>query len=357
LAVDEEAAEVVREMFRLAVAGHSTIQIKKILTERKIPTPSAHKVRNGDTRFIRQLESNGESNWCNPTIHAILRDRVYVGDMENRKTETLNYKTKERVNVPKDQRIVVENTHEPIVSREDWNRVQELISMRNRPKKHDFDNVFKKIIFCSECGHHLTFAFKYNRAGQKTKAYLRCMYRFKDNEFCQHYHYIYYTDLYNQVLSRIRKVAKSVENGSLLTAVNKRAVEHRKTDRLKKEKKKIVARLSSLEKITKQLYEDNVYGKLDTECYRKFLNDYQNEYNQLSQRLKVIEAELNKKDEYTENLQKLSEVIKDYMSIKELTSNMLNQLVERIEVGHVEEVKGQKRQEINIIYRFIGTAL
>ena len=68
LALDEEPAEVVKEMFRLALAGHSTVQITKILTERKILTPSAYKVRNGVTRFIRQLESNGEYSWCNATV-------------------------------------------------------------------------------------------------------------------------------------------------------------------------------------------------------------------------------------------------------------------------------------------------
>lgn len=152
-------------------------------------------------------------------------------------------------------------------------------------------------------------------------------------------------------------MAKSVENGTLLATVNKRMTKQVKTNKLVMVKAKIGTRLSSLAKITKQLYEDHVCGILDTESYKSFSGDYQNEKNQLSQRLQAIEAELNQKDEYTENLQKLSEAIQSCMNIKELTANMLNQLVERIEVGHVVEVDGQKQQEISIIWRFISATL
>lgn len=357
LAIDDEPARVVREMFRLALAGNSTVQITKILTERKIPTPSAYKVCNGDTRFTRQLETNGEFTWCNGTVQTILRDRVYAGDMENHKYEVVNYKTKEYRAVPKEQHIIVENTHEPLVIRDDYNRVQELIKQRHKPKKHNFGNVFKSLVFCKSCGYRLTFTFKYNRKGETTFPYLVCRGRYKDSEACPKYNQVYYDALYDEVLKRIRAVAKGLDDGSLLQSVNKRLKKQIKTDKLEAEKVKINARFSSLGKITKQLYEDYACGKLDIDSYQAFLSDYQNEQKQLSQRLNAIETELNQKDEYTENLQKLSTVIKEYLNIEKLTANMLNQLVERIEVGYPEAIDGEIQQEINIIYRFIKTTL
>ena len=357
LVPDEEPAEVVKEMFKLALAGNSTVAITKILAERRIQTPSAYKVRNGDTRFQRQLESNGEYTWCNGTVQTILRDCVYMGDMENHKYEVVNYKTKEYRAVPKDQHIIVENTHEPIVIRDNWNRVQDLIRQRHKPKRHDFENVFKSLVFCKECGYRLTFTYKYNRKGETTFPYLVYRGRYKNPEACPQYNQVYYDLLYEEVLKRIRNVAKRVENGTLLAEVNKRLTKQKKTDKLETEKAKIGARLSSLAKITKQLYEDHACEKLDINSYHTFVNDYQNEQKQLSQRLQIIESELNQKDEYAENLQKLSDTIKGYMTIKELTANMLNQLVERIEVGHAIEMDGEKQQEINIIYRFIGSEL
>jgi hypothetical protein len=87
------------------------------------------------------------------------------------------------------------------------------------------------------------------------------------------------------------------------------------------------------------------------------LKDYTQEQKLLSQQIFVMQSELNKKDEYTVDLQKLGEVLQAYINIDGLTSNMLNQLIERIEIGHLVTVSGTKQQEINIIYRFIGTTL
>ncbi|MGI6745882.1 MAG: DUF4368 domain-containing protein [Acutalibacteraceae bacterium] len=87
------------------------------------------------------------------------------------------------------------------------------------------------------------------------------------------------------------------------------------------------------------------------------LSDYTQEQKQLTQRLNAIQSELNKKDEFTENLQKLKDIIHMYLNIDKLTANMLNQLIERIEIGHPIKVNGSTQQEINIIYRFIGTTL
>ena len=157
LVVDEEAAEVVKEIYRLAMAGKTLVQISELLTKREIITPSAYKTHNGDTRFSRL---NKSTEWCYQTVRQILRDQVYVGDMVNHKYEVANYKTKERVPVPKEEHIVVKDTHEALVSRDDYERVQQIISQRHKPKKHHYDNVFQNLTFCSECGHRMTVMMK-----------------------------------------------------------------------------------------------------------------------------------------------------------------------------------------------------
>jgi len=358
LIIDDEPSVTVKEMFRLALAGNSTVQITKILTERKILIPSFYKAKNGDTRFDRY--SNGKSEddiykWCNATVQQILKNRIYTGDMENHKFEVANYKTKERVKVPKEQHIIVKNTHEAIVSHEDFDKVQDLVKMRHRPKKHEIDNVFKSLVFCSDCGNRMTFEIKSRK--YLKREILICRYHFRNPEKCKHYNYIYYEDLYDTVLDRIQKVAKGIESGELMRSVRKQAVKQNKSDKLEAEKTKIQSRLTKLNKITKKLYEDFACELLDTDSYHKMLNDYQQEQKQLIQRSSVIQNELDKKDEYTENLQKLKDMIHMYLNIDKLTANMLNQLIEKIEIGHTVKVNGSTQQEINIIYRFVGTAL
>jgi site-specific DNA recombinase len=358
LIVDDEPAAIVKEMFRLALAGNSLKQIAKTLTERTIMIPSAYKAKNGDTRFERYNKTKkpgGIYKWCYETIQAILRDRAYVGDMVNHKFEVVNYKTKDRVPVPKDQQIVVENTHAAIVSREDYNRVQDLIRMRHRPRRHHFDNVFKNLSFCSECGARMNLMMKQLKTG--TYGVIRCVNRYKNPQDCQHYHYIYYDDLYDEVLKQIRSHAKGVESGEMLTKIQKQATKQIKAENLETERTKINNRLGTLSKIIKKLYEDFACDLLDTDNYHKILSDFTKEQKQLTQRIKVIQCELNKMDEFTENLQKLKDIICTYLNIDKLTADMLNQLIEKVEIGHPVKVNGSTQQEINIIYRFIGTTL
>jgi site-specific DNA recombinase len=358
LIIDEKPAAVVKKMFRLALVGNSTVQITKILTESKVLIPSFYKAENGDTRFDRYnagKNENGMYRWCNVTVQQILRNRVYAGDMENHKFEVANYKTKERLPVPKDQHIVVYNTHEAIVNREDFDKVQDLIKMRHRPKKHDFDNVFKSIVFCSECGGRFTLAMKPLKSG--TVPLLQCRRHFLDSERCQHYHYIYYEDLYDVVLRQIRGVAQGIESGEILQRIQSKSPKQKKRDKLGTEQAKIRSRITVLNKITKKLYEDYACDFLDADSYHRMLNDYQQEQKQLTVRSGVIQGELNQKDEFTENMQKLSEAIRKFLSVEKLTANMLNQLIERIEIGYPIKVDGNTQQEINIIYRFVGTTL
>jgi DNA invertase Pin-like site-specific DNA recombinase len=355
LIVDDEPAEVVKEMFGLALAGNSTMRITKILTERKVMTPSAYKLKNGDTKFTRQVERNGAYKWCNVSVQKILRDMVYMGDMENHKYEYPNYKTEQRVRVPKEQHIIVENTHEAIISREDYNRVQSLVKMRHKPKKHDFDNVFKSIVFCSECGGRFTIDVKQRPYGHQNL--LLCRRHFTEPQRCQHYNFIHYDKLYEAVLKQLRQVAKSIETGGLTRSIQQQALKRGKGNKLEADKAKIESRLVALSKITKKLYEDNACDLLDMESYHRMLKEYQEEQKQLIQRLNAIQTERNKKGENAENLQKLSDAIKAYLNIDKLTANMLNQLIERIEVGYPETVNGERQQEINIIYRFVGTTI
>ena len=355
LIVDEEAAEVVKEIFRLSLAGHSLLQISRILTEKKIITPGAYKAQNGDTRFLRYLEGKDSLfGWCYQTVRAILRDQVYTGDMVNHKVEVINYKTKEWVRVPKEQHIIVADRHEPIVSRDDYERVQSLVFLRHRPPRHNFVNVFKDLTFCAECGHRMTLMMKQLKAGPAPL--IRCTHHYSNPEDCKHNHYIYYDDLYAEVLKRVQRIAKRIESGELLERIQKQSTKRIKTDKLIAEQAKAFKRLTVLKRIIKKLYEDFAADLLDSESYHSMLTEYTQEQKQITARLAVIEAELSVEGNDEQNVQKLKVVLDEYLNIETLTANMLNQLIERIEIGHTVKVDGCRQQEITIVYRFIGTA-
>lgn len=175
LIVDEEAAEVVREIFRLALEHRTLNQISDTLTKRGIPTPGAYKALKGDTRFMKHRERSS-SGWYYQTVRKILGDRVYTGDKVNHKSEILNYKTKERSSVPKDKQIVVADRHEPLVCGVDFEQVQGLIAIRHRPKQYTFDDTFGSMVYCAECGRRMNWMMKTTKAGRFP--ILRCVNHF-----------------------------------------------------------------------------------------------------------------------------------------------------------------------------------
>ena len=361
LVIDEEAAEVVREIFRLAVEGNGITNIANELKQKKILNPSAYKAYKGDTRFQQANESKKEDfdyTWCRSTVQKIMKDMVYVGDMENHKYEVPNYKTKKIVRVPQEKHIVVKNTHEPIVSRDDYNLVQELIRARHTPPRHNHDNIFRSILFCSECGKTLTLATNIIMTAGKVpikKNYYRCVYRYSNPDKCNHYNYIYYNELYKIVDERIRKVLFKIKELPLDTIISIDKA-NKGQSRAIAEKLKIEKRLDVLARMLRKLYEDFAAEKLDIQNYDIMLNDYQEEQRKLRERLQTISVETKQEGNYAENYRKLKEVALKY-SESELSAEMLNRLVSRIEVKHPEQTDNGKQQEINIVYRFINSTI
>ena len=353
LIVDEEVSDIIKEIFRLALSGKSLVQISRILTENQILTPGSYKAMKGDTRFERYLKDGKSSfSWCYQTVRAILKDRVYVGDMVNHRYEISNYKTKERVSIPAEKHIVVADRHEAIVSREDFERVQQLIRLRHRPKKHEFQNIFHKLTFCAECGHHMTMMMKPLKSG--TYPLIRCTNHFQNPEECKHHHQIYYEDLYTEILKSVQGIAKQIGSGELLKRIQKQKKSQNILARLEPEKGRIQKRLTSLKKIIRKLYEDFAEDLLDSESYHEMLSEYTQEQKKLSARLSLIDVELNSQEDYEKSVEKLKSVLEEYLTIEELTEAMVNQLIEKIEIGHSQKVNGVRQQEITIVYRFVG---
>ena len=352
LIVDEEAAEVVREIFRLALAGNSLTRISDILTARQITTPGNHKTQNGDSRFLRYQEDNCSFGWCYQTVRKILRDQVYTGDMVNHKYEIRNYKTKERTPVPKEKWIIVADRHEPIVSRDVFERTQQKLNIRHRPKRNRFDNAFGDLVYCAECKSHMNWMMKKLKTGETP--ILRCANHFQHPNECRHNHMVYYEELYAQVSERVRILAKQMDSGELLKHLRKQAKKRTRKDRLAAEREKLNKRLEVLKRVIKRLYEDMAGEVMSAEDCQEMLSEYSKEQKRLHERLAAIEAKLNEKDCDEQNVEKLKALLDEVMSQRELTGEVMSRLIERIEIGHTVRAGSENQQEVTIYYRFIG---
>ncbi|MCL2522507.1 MAG: recombinase family protein [Erysipelotrichales bacterium] len=359
LAIDEEAAETVKEIFDLLLSGKGTVAICKILTERKVLTPAAYKAKNGDTRFERYYALRGEDwkyNWCQATVLSITKNMVYVGDMQNHKYEIPNYKTKKRVRVPEERHIIVKNTHEPIISRSDFERAQEVRSSRKRTTKAVYEDLFKSLVFCKECGRRMHIYYK-QRPKSVTILYL-CSHHIKRPQECTHHNYIWYFPLKEILTAKIKALFKSLKKSDGLAKILKNSLKEDNTaTKYKLEKAKIEKQLDSLDETTLRIYKDNVSGVIDHTSYSRLIQKCQTEQKSLTERLQFVEKQLEKSKEIEQNLNNFKEVINEFLDFEELTQEMVNRLISKIIVEYPIKENGEKTQEVKIVYRFIEMAL
>jgi len=319
----------------------------------RIINPSAYKAKNGDTRFSRYNDNQNPDKvfeWCYATIQIILQDRVYTGDMVNHKCEIVNYKTKERQNQPKEQFIVVPNTHEPLVSREDFEQVQMLIKARPSPSVYETENLFRGVLVCSECGHSLSMAHRRDK-----RTFYRCMHHYRHPDECMHTHAIFYDDLYKAVLERIRATARLLQDDeAFYRLVEEKAGLDTSEMHLMQERDKLKRRQQELSTLLFKLFEDHAAGLISDANYVSFTNRYQSEQTEIQGKIAVLDAKLEQQVDYQVGAEQLRQAISDYLNIETLTPFILNKLIEKIQVGCVEKINGQAVQEITIVWRFTG---
>ena len=363
LVIDEEPAEVVKLIFRLFLEGKNRGQITRILKDSRIKIPCAYKAERGFKGMAARLRGKTEEwsyKWRLSTIRNILINRMYVGDMVNHRFEVPNYRSKRVVAIPKDEYIIVENTHEAIISREDFNETQKLLALVHRPPKVAKDNIFQGKIICA-CGTALVMGrhkIKSVDNSVRPVSYYRCMNRYRNPDKCTKYNYIYFDDICEQVSKSLKRVIRLAnDDGAVFELVQKKAAKQSDRETILAEKSKIDNRLSILTSMVRRLYEDSVSGLLDSENYQNLLSGYQKEQKALKEHLEVLDEKNGKTDNNKENYNKLNAIVAEYADFTELSKEMIYKLIERIELSYPKKEDGKINQEINIFYKFINEAL
>ena len=206
LVIDPEAAEVVQQIYAMASAGHSEIEICRQLEADRVLTPSSYKLLHGDKRFSRYCENTYQ--WRTSTIQRILTDTVYLGTLSSLRTETKNYKSKQRKIASREQWIVTENAHDAIITKKQFEDAKIARNNHFCVAMQQRDNLFRGLLFCDGCGHPLFIAHR--KLTSKEDDIYRCTYHFRHPEICPKTHAIYHSMLYPYVLSQVRAFAKSM---------------------------------------------------------------------------------------------------------------------------------------------------
>ena len=353
--VDEEAARVVRRIYRMTLEGVGTEQIAAKLEEDGVLTPRAYWQSKGINR-PGKVKDLPPTHWNSSSVIKMLSVQEYCGDILNFKTYSKSYKNKKRLENDRENWAIFKDVHEPIIERAVFEQVQQKRGkMRKRQAKDGERSMFSGLLVCADCGSNLHFHF--NQGNPEIK-YFNCS-NYKGNRgTCGSTHYVRVDFLEQVVLGEIRRLTKyaGLYEDDFLKEVIGHSRQAEETERRLKEKelKSLLARDDELDGLFERIYEDNVSGKLSDDRFAKMSRRYEEEQKELSEKIKKLRSEIEKQSSRATSTDMFVSIVRKYTRARKLTPRMLNELVEKIEVYNAEKIDGEWVQQLRIHYNCVG---
>jgi DNA invertase Pin-like site-specific DNA recombinase len=333
LIVDEDVRHIVERIFDLALKGKSPKQIANILSIEKIPNPSAY------ANLNRGLKSTAFELWCPRTIEEMLVNETYIGNLTQGRRKKINYKSKKEIRTNKEDWIISENTHEPIIDKETFLIVQSLLKKgKNKPSGNNIQ-LLSGFMFCKECGH----AIGINNSSDGKRKYCHCTYytSHSKHKLCTP-HSNNYNKLETMVLNNIREMCQQyIDTSSFQNKIEEAMIKNEVKTKLVANINIIDNKIKTNQNYIDKIYEDKLKGDIDLEMFNRLSMKYREEINKLrSQReefefeLSNIDSEQSKKDKI-EILKKINE----YISIEKPNRGLLVNLIDKIFISEDKTVE------------------
>ena len=353
--IDKAAANVVRRIFQLYSNGNGIAQIADILENEKILSPQNYWNFKGVSRGGR-ISLKSPYVWSVATISNILEQREYLGDVVNFKTYSQSFKDKRRLSNDEENIVIFEGIHEPIINMETWDKVQS-----ERRKKHKIrkttsnQTVFSGLLVCSSCGANLHFHFNQKNPDNK---YFNCSRYNKSTKLCSASHNIRIDFLEQVVLQEFQRIIRyavnheehfieNVENNHLQV---KELIEESNSQ----ENAAFIKRRKELDILFERLYDDRLKGILSEERFEKLITKFKSEQEELDKKLSLLTSGIALASKKKAMPKKFLLLASGYYDIQQLTRENVCDLIEKIEVYHVEILGDEKVQTIKIYFNHIG---
>ena len=363
LILDPETAPVIRKIYDYALDGLGCMRISKKLMEERIPITHVKANTECDANYY---------SWGGGRISHILRNPFYKGAHLVCRTHQKGIRSGTVDVIPREEWEVIEGCHEAIVTPEEWQRVQELIDGRPTIMEGNacpYYNIFHGIIYCATCGKSMQV--RYEKVGRTDtnrttkqkrepidKAYYICQtYNRIGCKVCSS-HKIEARDLYNLVLKDIQDLAAMALKDA--DAFYKRLSSHMErqyiadANEMQKEMERLQSRNKEIDAMFLSLYTDKAKGILSEQRFLKLTGTLEQEQEANQRRLQDLSDMMRHSDEQESDVRTFIREIRQYAAIQELDETMLHRLINKILIGEVRKVDGQKVQEVKIIYNFVG---
>ncbi len=327
---DEEAAKVVKTIFRMFLEGYGTMQIADYLSEQKIPIPSDYNKRNRGTKSITY------GLWAQSTVRFILSNEVYTGTVIQGKRKKISFKSKKFVDVPEEDWIRVPNMHEAIVSQEDYQRARRIIEDTKGSRVVENDYLFKGLLRCYDCKGYIGI-----RSPDKNgNIYGRCQRygRYGKFDVCSPHNFNYQV-FEESMIVVLREICKEYSNKNKLEEIAKKSKS--KEDKKLDLENKIENYKTQIKKETRKLellYEDRLAEIITVENYIENANRIKNDAHDLQKRIKELEKELNGEDKQIDKNEKLNNLVDEFLNMEKPNKEIIREFIERIEIHSDKQV-------------------
>lgn len=360
--VDEPAASVVRRIFQMRSQGISPRHIADTLNNEGVPIASDYlyeKMGKPNPRRTSHL-------WCAERIRAMLNNPTYLGHLVQMKTTTVSYKNHKNVKKDPSEWIIVENTHEPLVSQEIWDKCREMEASVSQGKKTKtgFVAALSGLMFCADCGEKMRLGWNNTTNGSKKKPRKYVRHNFNCGRYNRHgkiackSHYIKMKDMNALVLADIRSMAALVVEDE--SEARRQFLAHKEkqnahqTEAEQKRLREGKTRLAELETLIPSIYEDKVLGKIPEAVCVNLLEKYQAEQRALSAEVKALEEKLSAVQKDEQDVEEFIRRLKKYTDVQELTREIALELIEYITV---DEYAADRPRDIHIYYKLLEKPL
>ncbi len=342
LLIDEEAAAVVREVFTLFSQGYGKTAIARMLNDRGIPNPTEYKRLHG-LRY-QQPKRKNSTLWKYFAISDMLTNEIYIGNMVQGKYGSVSYKTKQNKPRPRSEWYRVEGTHEAIIDRPLWNRVQSMVAERAKPFDCGTVGLFARKARCANCGY--TMRSSKNRG----RHYLQCSNRHVAKDACIG-SFISVEKLERMVIDELNRLVAAY--------LDKDELERHLAfcENLQDQKKQLLDILSTYEKriaeYTKglrDLYMDKVKGLLNDSDFAALSKEFSSEKSRLERVLLDGQRQLRSLEDRIAVGDNRKALVERYVTLEHLTREIVEILVDYITVG--KRIPGTKDVPIEIHWNF-----
>lgn len=356
--IDPEAATVVKSIFKMCLDGKGNETIARELQENKVLIPMAYWRSKGLNRGGKKTQTN-PYKWCKTTVQKILSQQEYCGDIINFKTYSKSFKNKRRIENSKENWAVFKDVNEPIIDRETFEAVQKFISKTKRraPKKENGErSIFNGLIYCGDCHSKMRY---HTSTSNKEIHYFTC----SDNKVdyrgkCPGRHYVRADALEEVVKLELRRLVEMLEIDESYFAqlLLRKNDEEREKDKkfLELELQKAIARSGTVSQLYEKLYEDNVIGKVSDEWFVELSHKYEKERMDLKAKIADTRYRIEELKNNNSEYEKFISAIRRFMQMDNLTSPLLRELIDHIDIFETEGTGKSRTQRIVIYYRFIG---